>query len=126
MPAKGVSKTATKAPAKLAKGGRVVGDAPAASKAARKVSPDAIEQRIAIASLITSPERRAIESKLARPVADNLIGQMPSAVFARGFSRKGSSPAGCATFRGNGGEFPAGSQAGLKHSADRQSRTRFD
>ncbi|KTQ95432.1 hypothetical protein NS226_11230 [Aureimonas ureilytica] len=105
VPAKGVSKTATKAPAKLAKGGRVVGDAPAASKAARKVSPDAIEQRIAIASLITSPERRAIESKLARPVADNLIGQMPSAVFARGFSRKGSSPAAAQHFEGTAVNF---------------------
>ena len=100
-PAKGAAKATS---AKVAKGGRVVG-VPTPAKVARKASPDAIEQRIAIASLITSPERRAIEGKLSRPVADTLIGQMPSAVFSRGFSRKGVSPGGVQHFEGTAVNF---------------------
>lgn len=100
------AKPVSSAKSKTSRGGRVVGDAGAgANKPVRKASPDQIEQRIAIASLITSPERRAIEEKLTRPVADTLIGNLPNAVFSRGFSRKSGSPAGAQHFEGKAVNF---------------------
>ncbi len=94
-----------------AKGGRVVGDdaalAAAAKPAPRPAAASAatIARRIEIASLITNPERRAMETKLSRPVADGLIGNLPAAVFAKGFSAKGVSPAGTQHFEGTAVNF---------------------
>ncbi|WP_019998234.1 DUF882 domain-containing protein [Aureimonas ureilytica] len=100
------AKAKGKSAAQTARGGRVVGDAePQAETTVRRASPDQIAKRIAIASLITSPERRAIEEKLARPVADTLISNVPNAVFSRGFSRKGGSPAGPQHFEGKAVNF---------------------
>jgi uncharacterized protein YcbK (DUF882 family) len=93
------------------KGGRVVGDtavqprSTARSSSVTPASAQAIARRIEIASLITAPERRAIETPMARPVADNLIGDKPDTVFDRGFTRKGTMPSATGRFEGKAVNF---------------------
>ena len=93
-----------------AKGGRVVGDEvvrTAVRPAPRPAGTNdaAISRRIEIATLITNPERRAVETRMGRPVADTLIGNLPAAVFARGFSAKGGAPSGPQHFEGKAVNF---------------------
>ncbi|WP_182085351.1 DUF882 domain-containing protein [Aureimonas sp. ME7] len=89
------------------KGGRVVGDEAALAAAKRAAQPSSriIAERVEIASLITNPERRAVEQDLERPVAHSLIGSIPDTVFVRGFSSKSASPSGSSRFEGTAVNF---------------------
>ncbi|RIY00910.1 DUF882 domain-containing protein [Aureimonas flava] len=90
-----------------AKGGRVVGDEAAIAAARRAAQPSRrmIAERVEVASLISNPERRALEQDLQRPVAHGLIGNLPDAVFAHGFSRKDGAPAASSRFEGKAVHF---------------------
>ncbi|WP_279480935.1 DUF882 domain-containing protein [Aureimonas sp. SK2] len=90
-----------------AKGGRVVGDEAAIAAARRAAQPSAriIAERVEFAALISNPERRALEQELERPVAHSLIGNVPDAVFAHGFSHKGSVPSASSRFEGKAVNF---------------------
>lgn len=101
-----VSKSAAR-PAMSAKGGRVVGDEAALAAARRAAQPSAriIAERVEVAALIANPERRALEADLQRPVAHSLIGNVPDAVFAHGFSRKTGAPSAAGRFEGKAVNF---------------------
>jgi hypothetical protein len=90
-----------------AKGGRVVGDEAAIAAGRRAARPSArlIAERVEVASLISNQERRALEQELQRPVAHSLIGNVPEAVFAHGFSRKAGAPAASSRFEGKAVNF---------------------
>jgi hypothetical protein len=90
-----------------AKGGRVVGDEAALAAARRAAQPSAriIAERVEVAALIANPERRALEADLQRPVAHSLIGNVPDAVFAHGFSRKTGAPSAAGRFEGKAVNF---------------------
>ncbi len=94
-------------PAVSPKGGRVVGDEAAIAAARRAAQPSArmIAERVEVADLIANPERRALEQDLQRPVAHSLIGNVPDAVFAHGFSRKGAAPSATSRFEGKAVTF---------------------
>ena len=70
------------------KGGRVIGASGGASRprAARRIDPqEAIQARIAVASLITDPDERPVEVASNAPDAERLVGALPKALYAKGF-----------------------------------------
>lgn len=91
------------------KGGRVAGDPAAAvsRKATARVEKEAdvANRRVEIASLITAPERRAVETRFQHPVADDLIRDRPTAVFLRGFAAKSPMPRATQHFEGRAVNF---------------------
>lgn len=94
------------AAAASAKGGRVAGDQAARRAAPPAATPaDTAARRIEIATLITAPERRALETRFSRPVADELLRDRPTAVFLHGFSAKSPVPRGAQRFEGRAVNF---------------------
>lgn len=70
------------------KSGRVLREPGVRAKANTVAIEEAIGQRVQIASLVTSPERRAQEGRTARPDAGMLVVDVPVAVLESGFAPK--------------------------------------
>lgn len=70
------------------KSGRVLREPGVRAKATTVAIEEAIGQRVHVASLVTSPERRAQEGRIARPDAGMLVVDVPVAVLESGFAPK--------------------------------------